>query len=94
MKNVNSFEEFINEGKDELTREELLRDNNIQELMDKFGLDEEIAARVDEIIDEILSMDDLDDRMDYVEGLTLEFDIEDEDKCEEVMEYLKDICIG
>jgi hypothetical protein len=94
MKNVNSFEEFINEGKDELTREELLRDSNIQELMDKFDISEEEAARVDEIVDEILSLDDLDDRMDYVEGLTLEFDIEDEDKCEEVMEYLKDICIG
>ena len=93
MNNVNSFEEFINEGKDELTREELLRDNSIQELMDKFGISEEEAAKVDEIIDEILSMDDLYDRIDYIDGLTLEFEIEDEDKCEEVMQHLKDICI-
>jgi hypothetical protein len=67
----------------------------VSELMDKFDIDLEKAAQLDEIVDELLSMDDIDDRMDFVEGLTLEFDYEDEeDKLEEIMEYLKDMCIG
>ena len=66
----------------------------VSTLMDKFGIDLTQAAKLDEIIDELLGMDDLDDRMDFVEGLDLYDITEDEDKEEEIMEYLKDMCIG
>ena len=66
----------------------------VSTLMDKFEIDLTQAAKLDEIIDELLDMDDLDDRMDFVEGLDLYDITEDEDKEEEIMEYLKDMCIG
>ena len=86
MKNVNSFEEFINEN--------IASVDEVKELMDKFGISKEEAIQVNDWIDGMFTYDDIDERMDFVEGLTIEFLIEDEDKAEEVSTYLKDLCIN
>lgn len=87
-KNINNFEEFIklNESSDD-------ENISINKLMKKFNINAEEATEVDRIIDEILDFDDLDDRMDYVEQLSLFGVIEDDDKEDDIMEYLKDICL-
>jgi hypothetical protein len=91
----------MNEVMKELKKSNKIENKKVNEsveyitvLMDKFGLDLEQAAELDKIVDEINEMVDLDDRMDYVEGLVLWDVTEDEDKEEEIMEYLKDMCIN
>lgn len=90
MKNIKNYINFINEGNND---DETLSPN-VKELMNKFGLNSEEAIELDKLVDEILDMDDLDERMDYVEGLVLWHITQDSDKEEEILQYLKDICIG
>lgn len=97
MKNVSSFEEFVNEDIEyddyDIFSHNVVPVDRIKELMDRFDISEEEAAKIDELVYEIYSMDDFNDKMDYVEGLELQYDIQDEDKCEEIIQYLKDICL-
>lgn len=95
MKNVNSFEEFINEGVDrDIFSHNVVPVDKIKELMNQFDISEEEAEEVNDVIEKVLDMDDLDDRMDYVDTLTLDLMFDDEDKADEIMEYIKDICIS
>ena len=86
---------LVEEGKDKPIDEKVNESTEyVSELMDKFNINLEQAADLDKIVDEILEMDNLDERMDYVEGLALWDITDDEKKEEEIMEYLKDLCIG
>lgn len=63
-------------------------------LMNKFNISEIQAKKLDKIIDKIYSKDDIDERMDYVDELDLERILSiEEDKIEDIIEYLKNICI-
>jgi hypothetical protein len=61
-------------------------------LINKFGLDEEDANNLSELHDEIVSSDDMDERMDIVDNHLFDHEYEDkyDDVWEDLEEFIKD----
>ena len=72
-------------------KKEEVNESTHQVFMDKFGIDEKGAKKIDKAVDKILDMGDLDDRMDYVDQLDFWAECgEDDNKSDEVIEFIKD----
>jgi len=73
------------------TEEESVLESSHEEFMDRFGIDEKGAKVIDKAVNKILGMNDLDDRMDYVDQLDFWAECgEDDNKSDEVIEFIKD----
>jgi hypothetical protein len=88
MKKIKTFENF--EDNEELKETEMDSNNPLDFWIKKFGIGITEAEDLEELLDEISSMDDIDERMDAVEQFNFSGLTDDEDVAEEIEMYFKD----
>jgi len=77
--------------KKEKVEESKVNESTYKVFMDKFGIDEKGAKKIDKMVDELMGMNDLDDRMDYVDQMDFYEEAgEDDEKSDEIIEFIKD----